>query len=313
MNAVRYTSYFLFLIGLVFFISCSDDESIQVTEKYSWVTSSKSPQGSFTIYDFRIGSDGLLYAMGWDGSQRIFAKFINAKWETIAKVDETVIVNFTVYKDMVYYSNYTTLKRAKGSSVETILDADFCGLEVYQNLLIITGTPINLNGNEFTIISYDGENTFTPIDEGVQSGTMNLINDRLFIAGHPLKIFDGSNLIPTEYYGGFLNIDKFESIYSWGNIDDSNLFITKFIDGKYENVGNTIKSNAIVDRLSFNNETIVFSGVIADLITSESFFLNSKKRWTKIETTDLIFDLIYFDNKILAAANNGQVWELVLD
>jgi hypothetical protein len=276
------------------------------------VTSSKSPNGSFTIYDFKTGSDGLLYAMGWDGSQRIFSKFINNNWETIAQVDETVIVDFTVYKDKVYYSNYTTLKKINGSSVETVLNADFCGLEVYQNLLIITGTPIHLDGNEFTIISYDGESTFMTIDEGIQSGPMKMVNDRLFIGGHPLKIFDGSNLITSEYYGGFFNIDNSESIYSWGTINDSNLFIRKFIGGKYVNVGNTIKSSAIINRLELSNETIVFSGVI-DIMTSESFFLNSKNRWTKIETTDHINDLIYFDNKILAATNNGYVLELVLD
>jgi hypothetical protein len=312
MNTLKNTLSYLTLVGLTFIIGCGDNEPIQEAETYSWVTSSKSPEGTFTIYDFKIGSDGLLYAMGWDGNQRIFSKFINNNWQTIAQVDETVIIDFSVYKDVVYYSNYATLKKVNGGSPETILNAEFCGLEVFQNLLIITGTTIHLDGNEYTIMSYDGENTFTPIDSDIQSSMMKIVNDKLFIAGHPLKIFDGINLMATGYYGGFFDIDESESIYSWGSIDDSNLLIRKFVSGNHLNVGNSIKSNAIVNRISVSTETIVFSGVI-DITTSETFFLNSKNLWTKIPTTDHINDLIYFDGKILAATNDGQVLEMVLD
>lgn len=297
---------------LVTMSACKDEESIQ-TEKYSWATSTISPNGTFTIYDFKIGHDGQLYSMGWNGSQRIFSKLIDNNWLAIAQVDETVIVDFTIFNDTIYYSNYHTLKKAKGTTVKTVLDAEFCGLEVYNNTLFFTGTPIQFDGGEYTIMTYDGDKTFTPIDQGIQSTIIKKIDSKLFIGGFPLKIYDGINLTATNYYNGFRNIDNFGSIYSSRTGDNNEIFIRKYIDSNYKDVGNGVKTSAIFDFIEFNSQTTIFSGLDIDKNISETYFLNSKSIWTQIPTTVQINDLISFNDVIFAATNDGQVLELVLD
>lgn len=302
----------LTILSLTILSSCKDDESIQQSEKYSWVLSEISPNGTFTIYDFKIGNDDQLYSMGWNGSQRIFGKLIDNNWQIIATVEENVIVDFTVFNDTVYYGNYHTLKKAKGSLVKSILNSEFCGLEVYNNTLFFTGTPIQFNGNKYTIMSYNGK-TFDSIDQGIQSTNIKKIDNKLFIGGMPLKIFDGSKLIKTGYYGGYMNIDNFGSIYSSRTGDNDEIYIRKYINNKYVDVGNGVKTSVIVERIEFNSQTTVFSGVDVDKMTSETFFLNSKNIWTQISTLVQINDLISFNDKIFAATSDGQVLELVLD
>lgn len=162
------------------FTSCNDDEVAPEPEKASWIVSTLSPEGSFYPYGFMKGDDGQLYAVGSSGTDLVFNEYADGSWTTIATVQEPVVVSFTIYNDAVYYSTYNSIKRAKGSEVETIMNAAFSGLEVYKDKLILTGSPIEWNGNEYTIMSFDG-NTFTTIDQGTQGGGIVKVNDKLFI------------------------------------------------------------------------------------------------------------------------------------
>ena len=310
----RWNIKYLSISLLSILLACANKgEIIQKTDSYSWHISSTSPKNSFTVYAFKIGPDGHLYATGWDGTQRIFARLTDDRWQILAQVDETGIVDFTIFNDTIYYSNYNVLKKAKVVFLKQFLSVDFCGLEVYNENLILTGTPIEYNGNKYTIMSYDLEGKLTPIDSGLQSGTIKKLNNKLFIAGHPLKIYDGQTLSTLDYYGGFLNIDNSESIYTWVNIDSLTIRIRKFKDNNYQYVGNSIKSSCIINNLELNGNTKVVCGVDVDTLISETFLLDSGNNWASIETSFLVTDLINYNNKIFAATNDGQIFELVKD
>jgi hypothetical protein len=278
---------------------------------YSWTVSEYSPENGFTIYNLKIGDDQDLYAMGYKEPGRIFAKLVNGEWQTIASVDESGILDFTFYNDTIYYTNGSSLKKAKGSFVAPMLSGRVGGLEVFENKLIITGgEPIPYAGNQYTIMSYEGGKKFTPIDSGFQSGFIKEVNNKLFIAGHELKIYDGKKLITSEFGGGFLNVDSNEAIYSWWQTS-TNFKIVKFVNNQYQDVGDVINSTAIVNNLEFYQETIVVSAVAGSNDINQSFYLNGDNQWVEVPTAYYILDLINFNGKLFAATNDGVLLELM--
>lgn len=203
------------LIAACAMSGCDNDDLNPGPSEYSWTISQFSPINNFIIFHLKIGVDGQLYATGVKDDQFAFAKLLNNEWHMLAQVNEIGIGDFTYYYDTIYYTANNSLKRAKDLFVETIMSGPFGGVEVFGNKLIITGgEPIPINDGEYTILSYETGGEFIPIDSGIQSGAIKNLNGKLFIEGHPLKIYDGLTLIGMEFYGGLLNIDASEAIYS---------------------------------------------------------------------------------------------------
>ena len=299
-------------IILALMFGCNEDNAPDTSSEipiYEWTESDYSPN-DFTVYHLKIGEDHELYAMGQKDVRRIFAKLVNGGWQEIASVDESGILDFTFFNDTIYYTNGMSLKKTKGSFVELMLSGRVGGLEVFENRLIITGgEPIPYDGRAFTIMSYEGGETFTAIDSGSSSAHIKEINNKLFIAGHELKVYDGKKLTTSEYAGGFLNIDSDESIYNWGQTHE-NIKIAKFANNHYQDVGDVINSTAVVSALEFYEETIVVSAVAGSNGINQSFYLNGNNHWVEMPTSYLILDLINFNGKIFAATNAGPLLEL---
>lgn len=307
----RIGACFCVVVLSVIFACDNDREIVQETSIYSWTVTHYTPD-NIIFYDLKLGPDGRLYGAGLGYIQQVFAMLTTSGWQILAEVEEPYIRDFTFYHDTIYYTADNQLKKAKGTFVESILTGPVAGVEVFQDKLIITGAlPFEYKGKEYTVMSYEMGGKFTPIDSGIQSSRMININGKLFIEGHPLKIYDGATLMSHEYAGGFLNIDTHETIYSWKQFDGY-FFIDKFADDKYVDVGTAIYSSAIVNRLEFNHSTIVVSG-INDQSISESFYLNSKNHWVEIPTTHQIYDLINFNHKIVATTSEGDLLELTLN
>jgi hypothetical protein len=119
-----------------------------------------------------------------------------------------------------------------------------------------------------------------------------------------LLIYDDGFLEETTYRKGFLNIDNDEFIYSV----DNGGFITKFRGGETERMGNTIAAEVENTRLQFYGRSLVISGQ-GQGDKSNSFFLTTNNTWRSIDTDFIIYDLINFDNRILAGSD-GQIMEL---
>lgn len=109
---------------------------------------------------------------------------------------------------------------------------------------------------------------------------------------------------------GFLNIDNEESIYSHENSDANHFVIAKYINQKTEKVGNDLAMNMIVTRLEFAGNSVVISGGDSVDDTLNAFFLTTNNTWKPIDTGFVIYDLINFDGKVLAASA-GIILELV--
>ena len=309
---------FVAAAGIILASMCGCNESNEAnvapeSSLYSWTVSEYSPENDFAVYNLKIGDDQDLYAMGYKEPGRIFAKLVNGRWQTIASVDESLsgILDFTFYNDTIYYTNGSSLKKAKGSFVTPILSGRVGGLEVFENKLIITGgEPIPYAGNQYTIMSYEGGQTFIPIDNGIQSGAIKKVNNKLFIAGHELKIYDGKKLITSEFGGGFLNVDSQEAIY-FGGQRAAHIEILKFENNHYLDVGDVINSTAIVSALEFYEETVVMSAADGSNNLYQSFYLNGDNHWVEVPTSYYILDLINFNGKLFAATNDGVLLELM--
>ncbi len=302
------------LVCVVF--ACHDkDDVAEDTSTYTWIPSSITTNDEWTVYKFKKSQDGDLYISGWGPDEKsIFAKRVGSQWEIIAKVDEMVIGDYAVFQDTVYYSSSLAVKKSRGTYVETFLNTyTHTAIEVFQDKLFISGSYLACNGEEYTILSYDATKKCNPIFQGVSNARMKVAKSRLFIAsteGHPLLIYYDGFLEESAYKKDFLNIDNEGSIYSQEDSDPKHIVITKFINQKTEKIGNDLPMNMILTRLEFNGSSVVISG--GDLVddTSNAFFLTINNTWKPIDTGFVIYDLINFDGKVLAASD-GMIMELV--
>lgn len=310
----KFATYTLSFI-LCVLLACQDqDEITDDPVSYTWITSSLSPDEEITVYKFKRGEEGQLYFSGWTTDKKsIFAELVDGQWEVLARANEQEFGDFTVFQDTVYYSTSLSIIKTKGTYATTLLNTvTHCSLEVFEDKLIIGGMYLTFNGQEYSILSYDASNKFSPIYQGISNLKMKIANQKLFIAGpvgFPVLMYYDSFLEPTTYSKDFLNIDDEESIYGLAENDSHHIDITKFQHQKLEKIGNTLVTNTMLNRLEFNGNSFVISGHDLSDGTSNSFFLTSTNTWKSIDTGFVIYDLIQFDNKILAGSD-GKIMEL---
>lgn len=187
-----------------------------------------------------------------------------------------------------------------------------CAIEVFQNKVFIAGAHLPYNGQEYSILSYNTSKKIAPVFQGISNSKMKIANDKLFIlgpAGSPVLIYYDGFSEETTYTKDFLNVDNEETIYGQENSDPNQVVITKFQNQKIERVGNTISTNTVPIRLEFYEGSLIISGHDLGDDTSNAFFLTGSNTWKSIDTGFVIYDIINFDNKILAGSD-GKIMEL---
>ena len=298
------------------FLSCQDkDDNIHHRDgNFTWITSTVSPENNITVYQFEKGDNGSLYINGWtEDDKSVFEMLVDNNWEIIAQVNELVIGDFVVFEDTVYFSTSLAVKKSKGTYVGTVLNTTtHCALEVYQNQLFIAGSHLLLDGQEYSILSYDRSGAFNPIFQGISNSKIKKVNDKLYISGpvgFPVLIYQNGTIQESDYKNDFLNINEEGFIYSYERNDPNHIVINRFNQHKTEKVGNSITTNILPTRLEFHDSSVILGGHDSNEDTSNSFILGSENKWYAIETGFTIYDLINHDNKILAATD-GSIMEL---
>lgn len=313
---VKFVSYSLICIG--FACSDPDDDVIEDPTSYSWTLSSITPDTDLTVYKFKKSEDGTLYMLAWPSDNKsIFAKLVNNQWETIAEVDETVVGEFAVFQDTVYFSTSLAVKRSRNTFVDTFLNTStHTAIEVFQGKLFIGGSYLPYEGNEYAILSYEDSKQATPVLKDGPVTHMIIANHALVMLGSegsPLLMYDRGYVEESgykPYKRDFLNIDSDGLIYSKESGGANKVVITKFKTQKSETIGNAIPSNSLENtKLQFYGSSIVISGQDFADKTSNAFFLTTNGTWKSIDTGIVIYDMINYDSQIFAGSD-GQIMEL---
>jgi hypothetical protein len=303
---ITLSSCLIIVVALVL-LSCKHEDEI-IPEKYEWVVSSLTPTDVGIIY-LKAGPDGALYGFGIDGLILKIAKFEKGAWETMAELPASAW-DFTILNDTVYYSTSTGIRRARNDFDEQLLEGRLGNLETYNDKVFIAGTQFLYQGAFYSIIAYDGK-SFQPIDQVGQSSIMKRVGKKLFIAGNPTQVYDGTNLSATESSGRFLNIDDEEAIYSWVSPIESRVVINKMVNGKLENVGENIKENISVQSLEFYKNTIIVAGFTIPSYKGVTYYLDSDNEWRPIKTEFAINQLINVDGEVYGKTDTRRIVHLL--
>lgn len=311
-RSISTLSKYLIIALFLVLSSCKDDEEV-VTEKYQWVLSSLTPTPDMYVNYLKIGPEGTLYGLGGAEGGQMVAKFENGEWKKMAELTGIGwLGDYTILNDTVYYTSEKGLRKTRNDFTESLLETPlFAPLETYDDKIFITAPKIPYEGDDYTIMAYDGKN-FQPIDQGSPMYMMKRVGKKLFISGNPMKVYDGTKLSSTEYSGGFLNIDNEESIYNWVNPNDSRVVINKTVNGKLQDVGQNIRTSATIWCLEFYNNTIIVTGQRNTSLEGLTYYLNSHDEWFPIESTFTIYQLINFEGEVYGITDERQIVQLVV-
>lgn len=307
-------------------ISCSDDAKEDVVEvsPYSWKESNLSPNGVFTLARFEIGDDGKLYAYGIPSvnGHNSFYQLPGSMSNTWTKVGEYNIddfnnlQSFTVYQGSIYYHVSNKLYKIDGAETKEILSAGhLTDIEICQDKLVIIGGGINVSKESYTMVSYDGT-MFEPISKEMTSSSITPAipaNDKIYLPGFPSVVYDGNSLTPLNFYGTFVAVDNEEQMY-FHSTNNNRLFLSRRSNfGQEQALGDYIIGMGEIFRdLKFFDGTIFQVGSDVARGYSKVYFLKNDK-WIEVPTEHVIYDVIVFDNRLIASSLDGKIYQLVKD
>jgi len=317
-SSVRCIGYCLLFI---FLSKCQQENNItnEDTRSYKWIESSLSSTIFMDIYKFKKGDDGQLYLLGWPSENKsVFAKLVGEQWETLAEVDESVIGDFAVFQDTVYFSTSLAVKKSKGLFVDTFISTSaHSSIEVFQNKLFVGGPHLYHDGGDYSLLTYDNSFELTPVSTEDAVLNMNIANQKLFVQTYAgFLVYDKYGLLEDIPYSTFnrefLNISEAEKIYCVGKSDDNSIVITAFQDKMTEQIGDAIPENFAITSLQFFQNSMFFitqnySEDASD--ASDAFFLTNSNTWKSIGTSFVIYDLVNYGDRMLAGSK-GKIMEL---
>jgi hypothetical protein len=304
-------------------ISCSDDEKEDVVgvSPYSWKESNLSANGVFTYALLEIGDDGNLYAYGISSVNEHtgFYKLPGSMSNTWTKVGEfnvnqfSNVQSFTVYHGSIYYHVFDKLYKIEGAETKEILSGGMLGgIEICKDELVIIGGGLKVSNDSYTMVSYDGT-TFEPISKEMTTSRIIPANDKIYLPGFPSVVYDGKSLTPLNFYGSFVAVDEEEQMY-YSDTYNNRLFLSRTSNyGQKEVLGDyIIGMGAILHDLEFFDGTIFLVGVDNFRGYSKVYFLKDDK-WIEVPTEHAIYDVIVYDNRLIASSLDGKIYELGKD
>jgi hypothetical protein len=318
MKALKILQLSASVVLLALAISCSDQsEEIVEVSPYSWKESELSPDGLFNYAWLGSDDDGNLYAYGTSPNRSTaFFKLTGGSWTNVGEpnVDEArTFQSYRIYHGSIFYHGAGKLYKIEGTENKEILSgAVIASIEVCKDELVVNGS-ISVSNDVFTIVSYDGTN-IKPLSKEMTASRIVSANDKVYIPGFPAVSYDGHSLSLLNYYGFFVAVDREEQFYFRSAPIDNKFHLSRRSNfGQEEKLGNPIVGmDEIFRDIEFFDGTTFTIGTDTMRGYSKVYFLKDDK-WIEVPTEHVIYDVIVYDNRLIASSLDGKIYELVKD
>lgn len=282
-----------------------------------WVESDIPSPDSITIMQLEV-LDETLYAIGFDDHGLVSIFKYEAEWKKLASLEDADYplsnsYDFSFFKGIPYFMSFNKLYKIIDNKLVEILTSKFIlDMETYSDNLFISGEDILLNGNNYSILSFDGV-TFSPISSEFIIGNILKANDKLYFQGFPGFETTGNDISPIQLNGYFNFVDEDNYIYT-AEGTEKQILIYKSKNGTEEKVGNTINTgfnfNTTPIVIAYKNTlVIILNG--SGLVSSISYSLENDI-WKKLEATSQLNSVVTLHKRVLAYTQEGKILELVL-
>lgn len=291
-----------------------------------WQHSALSPDFNFAAFCISEENDEKLYAYGltlyneailsWDG---------NAWSEIIESLSIYDATDVQMFNNKIYVSSYTGLYQIEDTVVQLIFKSDFGdsivsntgpqvnAIKVFQDKLFVQGS-LKIGETQSSISIYDGI-SFSSVIPGYNAVLLP-DSDALYIqAEGALYQYDQNNLKAIkEQTGNIIRVHNLD-LYSTEQNNSNQIQIIKGTlqpNGRETVLGDPFPSNIDISNIYFFGEIPIATGMdySKQFLVAYSFQNN---QWNPIPTAIPLSDIIEFNGKVLASANdyNTGIVELV--
>lgn len=316
-------SIFIFLLLLMFSCELQEietPEEVTPISSYKWVKSPISPVTTIYFSLFDQDENGNLYGYGYEVSDRVFYKLEGDKWRVIHEIKQDGIISnlesFTVYNDVIYYSSFNKIYRVENGLMNEVYSSPkgmIFYIKAFKGKILIAGENLDLNGDNYTLINFDGSE-FQAVSKQLLTSRGAQLENKILFTGFPGLTYDGENVTLNNIFGYIAGADNMDNIY----VIDKEVNTYKIIqkrnnDARQIGVQITLSSNdESLSRLDYIDNTFSVIGK-NDLTNHLITFVLNKNTWERVDIEDpLIFRYIFrYQGRLIGCTDKGELHELV--